>query len=49
MAAIARSFGGGGHTAAAGFTFTGSLAEAVDALAARLGIDDPVRPGEEGH
>ena len=48
VAAIARSFGGGGHTAAAGFTFTGTLVEAVDALAARLGIENPVRPGEEG-
>ena len=46
VAAIAREFGGGGHTAAAGFTFHGTLAEAVDALAARLGIARPVRPGE---
>lgn len=28
VAAVARRFGGGGHTAAAGFTFKGSLAEA---------------------
>ncbi len=46
VAAIARAFGGGGHTAAAGFTFAGALAQAVDALAERLGIECPVRPGE---
>lgn len=46
VAAIAREFGGGGHTAAAGFTFHGTLAEAVDALAARLGIERPCRPTE---
>lgn len=46
VAAIARAFGGGGHTAAAGFTFAGTLVQAVDALAERLGIECPVRPGE---
>lgn len=46
VAAIARAFGGGGHTAAAGFTFAGALVQAVDALAERLGIECPVRPGE---
>ena len=48
VAAIAREFGGGGHVAAAGFTFHGTLPEAVAALAGRLGIADPVRPGEAG-
>lgn len=46
VAAIAREFGGGGHTAAAGFTFHGTLTEAVDALAARLGIQHPCWPTE---
>lgn len=46
VAAIARAFGGGGHTAAAGFTFCGTLAEAVSALAARLGIEEPCLPAE---
>ncbi len=49
VAAIARAFGGGGHTAAAGFTFAGALVQAVDALAERLGIECPVRPGEGVH
>ena len=49
VAAIARAFGGGGHTAAAGFTFAGTLVQAVDALAERLGIECPVRPGEGVH
>lgn len=44
VAAIARELGGGGHTAAAGFTFRGTLAEAVAALAARLGIEAPCLP-----
>lgn len=46
VAAIARAFGGGGHTAAAGFTFCGTLAEAVSALAERLGIEEPCLPAE---
>lgn len=36
VAAIAREFGGGGHRNAAGCTFDTSMAEAVDALVARL-------------
>jgi phosphoesterase RecJ-like protein len=36
VAAIAREFGGGGHMNAAGCTFDSSMAEAVDALIARL-------------
>lgn len=32
VAAVARSIGGGGHKAAAGFTFEGSLEEALEAL-----------------
>lgn len=36
VASIARSFGGGGHRAAAGFTFQGSVAQAVEALGAIL-------------
>lgn len=36
MAAIAREFGGGGHVAAAGFTFEGTLCEALSALRKRL-------------
>ena len=35
-----------GHTGTAGFTFAGTLVQAVDALAERLGIECPVRPGE---
>lgn len=46
VASIAREFGGGGHTAAAGFTFHGTLGEAVAALAVRLGIERPCLPGE---
>ena len=33
---LARAIGGGGHRAAAGFTFEGSLDEAVAALSAHL-------------
>lgn len=36
VAAIAREFGGGGHRAAAGFTFEGTLGQARAALAARM-------------
>ena len=32
VAAIARRFGGGGHKAAAGFTFHGTVAEAIATL-----------------
>ena len=46
VAAIAREFGGGGHTAAAGFTLHESLAEGVATIAARLGIADPAMPKE---
>ena len=36
VAAIAASFGGGGHVAAAGFTMHGSMQEAVDQVRAAL-------------
>lgn len=36
VAAVAREFGGGGHRAAAGFTFQGTLDQARAALSARL-------------
>lgn len=36
VAAIARSFGGGGHKAAAGFTFQGTVAQAVEELSGIL-------------
>ena len=36
VSAIARSFGGGGHVAAAGFTMHGSMQEAVDQVRAAL-------------
>lgn len=47
VAAIAREFDGGGHAAAAGFTYHGTLGEAVESLAARLGISQTVLPDRE--
>ncbi|MCL1879736.1 MAG: DHH family phosphoesterase [Actinomycetia bacterium] len=36
VAAIAKGFGGGGHTAAAGFTFAGSLEAVIEAVSEKL-------------
>ena len=36
VASVARSFGGGGHVAAAGFTFEGALEDLLDRLLPRL-------------
>lgn len=44
VAAIAREFGGGGHTAAAGFTLHGAFPQAVARVAERLGIENPLIP-----
>lgn len=46
VAAIAREFGGGGHRAAAGLTIREPLRAAVEAVAARLGIEDVKLPEE---
>ena len=50
VSAIARSFGGGGHVAAAGFTMHGSMQEAVDqgACGAARGGVRQVKRGESG-
>ena len=38
VATVAREYGGGGHRAAAGFTFDGTLDAAVTALRGRLAV-----------
>lgn len=47
VAAIAKQFGGGGHKAAAGFTYEGSLEQAIEALATILREEVPRRSATE--